>query len=244
MVLAAEKQNQRNQGMSLTEKGVNEESRKKLEFDDFDFELETGYEDNIVLEEDSVEHYLWQIEGLQMQISDMKTRLIKSPLTLESASNLTSDLAASQNRPSIRGQGGTSALRRRKSDFDINNVIMPDLLMANYVQPARHAFIETPHWRVVVESAAQAEVMSSEEDTDDEVYQARHAHMQAQERQHQYSPLVLNKSRNLSITKERPKRDITRRGSVANAVSLKDLQPAIPTLFQNIPKKKRRKRER
>ncbi|MCO5562490.1 hypothetical protein L7F22_016117 [Adiantum nelumboides] len=243
---AAEKQNQRNQGMSSAEKGVTEESWKKLEFDDFDFELETGYEDNIVLEKDSIEHYLWQIEGLQMKISDMKTRLIKSPLTLESASNLTSGLAASQNRPirESKGQGGTSSLRRRKSDFDINNVIMPDSLMANYVQPARHAFIETPHWRVVVESAAQAEVMSSEEDTDDEVYQARHAHMQAQERQHQYSPLVLNKSRNLSTTKERPKRDITRRGSFANAVSHKDLQPAFPTLFQNIPKKKRRKRER
>ncbi|KAI5079452.1 hypothetical protein GOP47_0004931 [Adiantum capillus-veneris] len=253
-----EKQNHHNQESSSTEEAVRHESWKKLEFDDFDFDAENDYEDNIVLEKDSIEQYLWQIEALQMQISDLKDQLTRNSPTLENETYLTFKLDAPQNisglstrvhlsRRSVarelKGQGGTPSSRRRTSDFDINNVIMPDSLMANYVQPARHVFIETPHWRVIAESAAQDELLSSEEDTDDEVYIARHAHMQAQERQSLYSPLALNKSRNLSTTKERPKSSSTRRGALANAVSVKDLQPAIPTIFGYIPKRKRRKRD-
>ena len=95
-----------------------------------------------------MEQYLWHIETMQIRVSKLKEHLTMGYIN---ASKL-QPLPVSVAKPtpvtvSKAHHGGTSTVRRRNSDFDINNVIMPDNLMANYIEPARHEFIETPQWR-------------------------------------------------------------------------------------------------
>jgi hypothetical protein len=40
-------------------------------------------------------------------------------------------------------------LRRKSSDYDINNMVMPVSVGAKYVEHIKHADIWTPHWRLV-----------------------------------------------------------------------------------------------
>lgn len=45
-------------------------------------------------------------------------------------------------------------LRRKSSDYDINNMVMPASVGAKYVEHIKHADIWTPHWRLVDNTAA------------------------------------------------------------------------------------------
>ncbi|KAL3693237.1 hypothetical protein R1sor_006888 [Riccia sorocarpa] len=79
--------------------------------------------------------------------------------------------------------------RRRSSDYDINNMVMPVSVGSKYVEHIKHADISTPHWRLIesTEIADQpADGSSSDEDTGDEQFESRHADMEINERQQRY----------------------------------------------------------
>ena len=89
---------------------------------------------------------------MQIRVSKLKDHLTRGYINASKLQPLPLPLPVSVAKPtpvasSKAHHGGTSTVRRRNSDFDINNVIMPDNLMANYIEPARHEFIETPQWR-------------------------------------------------------------------------------------------------
>ncbi|KAH7425607.1 hypothetical protein KP509_11G062400 [Ceratopteris richardii] len=239
-----------------------EQNQQTLELDDF-FDFDDYYADNIVLHESSFEHHLWHIEELQLRISNLKARLIQLPVLSEVATEHLLDLDIPMfdptkhvNNPArlvdrsfardFKGQGGTPS-RRRNIDFDINNVIMPDSVMVNFVEPVRHAFIETPCWRPSLIPTTEEQI-SSDEDTDDEAYIARHERMQTMARQQQCGPLSLNKSRSVSASKERPAKNIKGiKESVANAMVSADLQEiegGFLAFVGCIPKGKRSTRRR
>ena len=124
--------------------------------DDFNGDFEDDLRDNFLLEEDSMEQYLWRVETMQMQVAKLRNHLTvgyRNAVNVQCSPGTVANLSMSCSpRPlnakvSLKAHGSTSIVRRKNSDFDINNVIMPDNVMANYVEPARHAFIETPHWR-------------------------------------------------------------------------------------------------
>lgn len=129
-----------------------------------------------------MEQYLWHIEALQLHVCRLKNLLTRGTVIQRSATGPqardvaspggvydTHPLMHSPGRLggrsvlSGKAQGGKSIGRRRVSDFDINNVIMPDTVMVNYIEPARHAFIETPNWRILGDVSASARGGSSEE---------------------------------------------------------------------------------
>eukprot|EP00850_Spirogloea_muscicola_P003033 SM000012S25295 [mRNA] locus=s12:281688:284868:+ [translate_table: standard] len=92
--------------------------------------------------------------------------------------------------PARQLSGSSGSLRRRASDFDINNIVMPASTAVTFVEQVRHEFIETPLWRqhssdgaTCLRSTPEQERISSDEDTDDEVYAHRHAPYEAKERQ-------------------------------------------------------------
>ncbi|KAH7301285.1 hypothetical protein KP509_23G018800 [Ceratopteris richardii] len=257
-----EKQKHCNQELSR-EKGLPDDVQQKLEFDEFGLDFGDELENNLVCEEDSFEHYLWQIERLQMQVLKLEDQLTSHSVIPE---NLTKEVSGLEigslaspptcqhsphgltGRSSVRelkAHGGMLS-RRRNSDFDINDFIMPGSVMMNFVEPVRYEFIETPRWRLKSESAVEFEEESSEEDTDDEVYLAQHEQMQAIERQQQYGPLPLNKSRNLSTAKQNPKTGKIEKGIVSNAMFAGDFQEnqlVLPASLGYIPKRKRRGRQ-
>eukprot|EP00271_Cylindrocystis_brebissonii_P023575 TRINITY_DN984_c0_g2_i1.p1 TRINITY_DN984_c0_g2~~TRINITY_DN984_c0_g2_i1.p1 ORF type:complete len:737 (-),score=113.64 TRINITY_DN984_c0_g2_i1:1117-3114(-) len=119
-------------------------------------------------------------------------------------------MAANAMSPGIthRTGGATTVARRRASDYDINNMVMPVSVGAKYVEHIRHEHISTPHWRLLPtnrnqvggaglaadgkqvtgpgqggEAANANEELSSDEDTDDETYERRHAHLEAKEKE-------------------------------------------------------------
>eukprot|EP01018_Ginkgo_biloba_P022492 Gb_36076 [translate_table: standard] len=88
-------------------------------------------------------------------------------------------------------QSGSSLSRRRVSDYNINNVLMPGNTVATYVEPARHRFIETPKWRLVEKCTILNQMGredSSEEATDEEVYTKRHTDMELKEKHRREFP--------------------------------------------------------
>lgn len=160
--------------------------------------------------ENSVELMLWKIENLQSRITKMKNRLNKlacgklgkiftkrlAPNSLSTgppkgAVQATVGPSSHQSRIHMcvgggsKVQSGSSLSRRRISEFDINNIIMPGNTMATYVEPLRHAFIEIPRWNLVDETITldkSGRKNSSEEATDDEVYTKRHKDMEIKEK--------------------------------------------------------------
>lgn len=160
--------------------------------------------------DNSVELMLCKIENLQSRVTKMKNRLNKvayrksgkiftrgivhSSLSTGSpkgAVQATVGPSSHQSRIHMRIGGGSkvqpgsSLSRRRISEFDINNIIMPGNTMAAYVEPVRHAFIEVPRWHLVDETITldkQGRKDSSEELTDDEVYTKRHKAMEIKEK--------------------------------------------------------------
>ena len=136
---------------------------------------------------------LWKIENLQSRVTKMKNRLNKvayrksgniftrgivhSSLSTGSpkvAVQATVGPSSHQSRIHMpigggsKVHSGSSLSRRRISEFDINNIIMPGNTMATYVEPVKHAFIEIPRWRLVDETITldkQGRKDSSEEVT-------------------------------------------------------------------------------
>ncbi|BFI09184.1 protein MpBromo7 [Marchantia polymorpha subsp. ruderalis] len=83
----------------------------------------------------------------------------------------------------------SASIRRRSSDYDINNMVMPVSVGAKYVEHIKHADIWTPHWRLVEGAESSDQYLggsSSDEDTDDEQFESRHADMEINERQQRY----------------------------------------------------------
>ena len=66
-----------------------------------------------------------------------------------------------------RTSSGSGLARRRASDFDINNMVMPVNVGATFVELVRHVDIETPLWRLVED--ANPAVLRSEASSSDEV---------------------------------------------------------------------------
>ncbi|CAM6117700.1 unnamed protein product [Calypogeia fissa] len=84
---------------------------------------------------------------------------------------------------------GSGLLRRKSSDYDINNMVMPVSVGAKYVEHIKHADISTPNWRLIDNTAAADQSTggsSSDEDTDDEKCEIRHSEMEVNERKHRY----------------------------------------------------------
>jgi len=69
-----------------------------------------------------------------------------------------------------RTSSGSGLARRRASDYDINNMVMPVNVGATFVEQVRHVDIETPLWRIVGDANPAAQV--SEEASSDEVGEA------------------------------------------------------------------------
>lgn len=185
---------------------IGELKRSMLDESDFDGQLgQAG-----TRSENSVELMLWKIENLQSRITKMKNRFNKlanrksgmiftksiahSSLSTGSpkgAVQATVGPSSCQSRIHMcigggsKVKSGSSLSRRRISEFDINNIIVPGNTMATYVEPVRHAFIEIPRWRLVDETITldeQGRKDSSEEVTDDEVYTERHKDMEIKEK--------------------------------------------------------------
>lgn len=160
--------------------------------------------------ENSVELMLWKIENLQSRITKMKNRLNKlaygKPGKIFTKSLAHNSLSTGSPKGAVQAtvgpsshqsrihmcvgggskvQPGSSLSRRRTSEFDISNIIMPRNTMATYVEPVRHAFIEIPQWRLVDETITLDKPGgkdSSEEVTDDEVYTKHHKDMEIKEK--------------------------------------------------------------
>eukprot|EP00850_Spirogloea_muscicola_P014742 SM000108S14186 [mRNA] locus=s108:130742:133944:+ [translate_table: standard] len=114
-------------------------------------------------------------------------KVITSP-TLAPAD--TSSPSTQLSPPARQLSGSSGSLRRRASDYDINNIVMPASTAVTFIEQVRHEFIETPLWRqhssdgaTCLRSKPEEERISSDEDTDDEVYAHRHAPYEAKERQ-------------------------------------------------------------
>lgn len=141
----------------------------------------------------------------------------------------------------------SSVARRRNSDYDINNVVMPSNVMANYVEPARHAFIETPHWRFLDVATVPDGESSSDEDTDDELFRKRHAEMEVKERQQHYAPWSKSRSMPFGKGSSKSAKGISKLcvkgvGISTDGVLVEEVLE-LPTSFGFVPKRKRRKRE-
>ena len=69
-----------------------------------------------------------------------------------------------------RTSSGSGLGRRKASDYDINNMVMPVNVGATFVEHVRHVDIETPLWRLVEDG--NPAVLRSEEPSSDEVGEA------------------------------------------------------------------------
>lgn len=54
---------------------------------------------------------------------------------------------------------GSGLLRRKSSDYDINNMVMPVSVGAKYVEHIKHADISTPNWRLIDNTPAADQSM-------------------------------------------------------------------------------------
>ncbi|XP_024532741.1 uncharacterized protein LOC9640435 isoform X1 [Selaginella moellendorffii] len=160
--------------------------------------------------EDSVENIMLKVETLQARVVRLRNQLrgsmshklpgqvaraggggggaARAPAAKAAAVSRLTKAAPSGHPVSPAAVKGGQAARRRASDYDINNVVMPVSVGAKYVQHVRHANIETPQWRLAEKSEMCEEDNSDDEDTDDETYKSRHAPLEAQERLHRYGP--------------------------------------------------------
>jgi hypothetical protein len=76
----------------------------------------------------------------------------------------------SSGASSGRASSGSGLARRRASEYDINNMVMPGNVGGTYVEHVRHVDIETPLWRLVED--ADPAVLRSEESSSDDVGEA------------------------------------------------------------------------
>lgn len=157
--------------------------------------------DNALVGQDSMELLLWQIEALQARVKKLNHILRKEAGLRRSNSVSNSGVShlsprALQNAPQ-RGTSSTQALpsqkavprggtpsssagvgrtssgfaRRKSSDYDINNIVMPVNVGSNYVQDIRHLDIDTPRWRLKEDSM---QGNAGQESSSDEVGEALH----------------------------------------------------------------------
>ncbi|MCO5589317.1 hypothetical protein L7F22_043283 [Adiantum nelumboides] len=257
-----EKKQQRSQE-ELANDENNKDSYQILDFDDFHPDFDNGFGDDYLVEEDSVEQYLWHIEALQLHICSLKNQLtrgstshritlgqikdisysggVSEQVCLYDTNALTSSpshLGARSLLGGFQAKGGKSLARKRSAEFDTDSLIMPDTVMANYIEPARHAFIETPHWRELGDAVVSARGASSEEDSDDGTYKKRKVELQLQETHEQDVPE--NNSESLASMKEQACAE-----STVNTMdgALKESVQNFSTSFGFVPRRKRRWRE-
>lgn len=138
------------------------------------------------VEGEQMEEVLWQVEALQARLVKVKRQLRKgAPRDKAVLPNLSprgpnqgakagftapgvpSKVSPRGIPPTAPAGGLARGVRRRSSDYDINNVVMPGSMGAKYVGKIRHVDIETPQWRSVGEGhLAQP---SHDQDSSDEV---------------------------------------------------------------------------
>eukprot|EP00250_Pteridium_aquilinum_P026520 c33132_g1_i1 orf=2-1519(-) len=80
-----EKKQQRSQEELATEEMNRDESYQILEFDDFNADFDYGFGDGFLVEEDSMEQYLWHIEAMQLHICTLKNQLTRGTLAHRNA---------------------------------------------------------------------------------------------------------------------------------------------------------------
>jgi hypothetical protein len=140
------------------------------------------------MDQDSMEQLLWQVEALQVRA----VRKSSAAVPKAGLSNLSSRTLPPTQRGNLSAQvfpfpkavprvgppssasgslgrtsSGSGLARRRASDFDINNMVMPVNVGATFVELVRHVDIETPLWRLVED--ANPAVLRSEASSSDEV---------------------------------------------------------------------------
>uniref|UniRef100_A0A7I4C818 PEHE domain-containing protein n=1 Tax=Physcomitrium patens TaxID=3218 RepID=A0A7I4C818_PHYPA len=182
-----------------------------------DAEQQLGAED-AVAGQDSMEQLLWQVEALQVRVKKQKHLLRKEAAARKSSAPSESPRAApgagQKGKASVAavasprgvGRGGVASwsggglgrtssggglVRRKASDYDISNMVMPVNVGGMFVEQVRHVDIETPMWRVVDDASPgtqRAEESSSEEEIEEEDYRSRHAAMETVEKQQRYMP--------------------------------------------------------
>lgn len=102
--------------------------------------------DSVMVEEDSLELLLWQIEALQARVHKLQNTLRKGA-GLRRASTQAVPRGGTPSSSSAGGRSGSGSARRRTSDYDINDMVMPVNVGSSTVQEVRHLNIETPGWR-------------------------------------------------------------------------------------------------
>ncbi|XP_024402644.1 uncharacterized protein [Physcomitrium patens] len=96
-----------------------------------------------------------------------------------------------------RSGSGAGLARRKAADYDISNMVMPVNVGATFAEQVRHVDIEIPLWRVVEDAnpaVQRLEDSSSDEETEDEHYQSRHAVMETLEKLQRYMPRLKRSS--------------------------------------------------
>ncbi|KAI5078434.1 hypothetical protein GOP47_0006105 [Adiantum capillus-veneris] len=259
-----EKKQQRSQEELANEENNKDDSYQILDFDDFHPDFDYGFGDDFLVEEDSIEQYLWHIEALQMHICRLKNQLTRGSISLRNALGQVKDisypggvshqvclydtntLTSSPNHlgawsllGGFKAKGGKSLSRKRSAEFDTDSLIMPDTVMANYIEPARHAFIEIPHWREVGDATVSARGGSSEEESDDETYKKRTVELQLPETHEQDVPG--NKSESLAPSTCVEKEATV--NTIDGASALNESGQNLSTSFGFVPRRKRRRRE-
>lgn len=262
-----EKKQQRSQDELANEDINKDDAYQILDFDDFHPDFDYGFGDDFMVEEDSIEQYLWQIETLQLHVCRLKNQLSRGTIAQRSVGPIkdtsgpggvvlpqvclydTNNISSSLNQlgsrsllGGVKAKGGKSLARKRSADFDTDSLIMPDTVMANYIEPAREAFIEIPPWRVLGDASASARGGSSEEDSDEEAYKKQNVEMQAQETQQQDVPS--NKSDEAVSMKEQSTlaEKVVNVNAVVDGCSNEIVQN-LSTTFGFVPRRKRRRRE-
>jgi hypothetical protein len=145
-----------------------------------------------------------------------------------------------------RSSSGSGLPRRRASDYDINNMVMPVNVGSTFVEQVRHVDIETPLWRIV-ENANPAVQLSeesfSDEDTEDEHYINRHSIMELLERQQRYTlPLKRSASDTRTVGKGKLKVGIGKSAVQMTGKALPSAPaPIITRSADNVPKRQRSK---
>ncbi|KAJ7539851.1 hypothetical protein O6H91_11G111900 [Diphasiastrum complanatum] len=130
-----------------------------------------------------------QAQGVQSPVPSPKGILRPPRHRPDAGPSLVGPSKSASSNVLAQKASGSAVVRRRTADYDISNVVMPVSVGAKYVEPVRHARIETPRWRRsgADESSTPARSMggsSSDEDTDDELYMEMHNLMEAKERLH------------------------------------------------------------
>lgn len=129
--------------------------------------------DSAVVEEDSLELLLWQIEALQARVNKLQHTVRKGAGPRKTSTQGVPRSGTPSSSTASMGRTGSGSARRKSSDYDINNVVMPVNLGSSTVQEVRHLNIETPGWRLVEDIAASsggAQGSAGEESSSEEVY--------------------------------------------------------------------------